>query len=85
MATSQDITIECPGCGSTYRARDEGNDLSLPDVTAAQTPSRTAPTATCPGCGHMLDLAELHADDDGVWRSAGRPEGFPPVPPHGAA
>ena len=66
------IQVECPKCGTTYddwyrpsiNLDLEGWDENDPDVKAYL---RQASTATCPSCGHTVELDVLVVRE-GVWR-----------------
>jgi hypothetical protein len=66
------ITVECPACGVTYEDWTRGSvnldleawDPADPEVAAYL---RECQTATCPSCGHVVELETLTAKG-GVWR-----------------
>jgi hypothetical protein len=71
------ITVACPACGARY------DDWHRPSINLALDPEladpaymREASTATCPACGHVveLDVLVVERTDDGgeVWRTAAR-------------
>ena len=62
----EEITINCPGCGTSYQTHyrasmnlglDDFNDDYIEDMS----------TGTCPECGHKVSLGSLVVRADGVW------------------
>jgi ribosomal protein S27AE len=61
------ITVECPRCGERY------HDFYLPSISLGlgedwtDEQIRVASSATCPACGHVVELDTLVVSGD-VWR-----------------
>jgi hypothetical protein len=71
----EEITVRCPRCAVEYRdwwrpsvnLDLEGWDPADPEVAAYL---RECETATCPSCGHVVELETLTISGD-VWRLSG--------------
>lgn len=60
------ITVECPSCGDRYEDWYRASiNLDLDDFDDDYV--RQATTATCPDCGHVVELVTLVVAG-GVWR-----------------
>ncbi len=62
----EEIRVECPRCATTFDDWTRGSinlDLDAFDDDYV----RRASTATCPSCGHVVELDALVVKD-GVWR-----------------
>jgi hypothetical protein len=62
----EEIRVECPRCATTFDDWTRGAiNLDLDDFDDDYV--RRASTATCPSCGHVVELDALVVKD-GVWR-----------------
>jgi endogenous inhibitor of DNA gyrase (YacG/DUF329 family) len=59
------ITVRCPACGETYEDWHR-RSLNLGLDTFDEHYIRHATTATCPSCGHVVELDALVVRDN-VW------------------
>lgn len=68
----EQVVVECPQCGRRYRDWFRASINADLDPELATDPEyvREASTATCPDCGHVVELAVLHVEGD-VWRFRG--------------
>ena len=65
----QQITLECPRCGERYEDWFRASlNLDLDDFSDEYV--REATSATCPRCGHIVELDSLVVRD-GIWRFGG--------------
>ncbi len=63
----KDIMVECPECGMIYLDWHRASiNLKLDDFDDDYIEEAT--TATCPYCGHKVDLGGLIVGKDGVWQ-----------------
>ena len=61
------ITVRCPGCQHEYEDWYRASmNLGMDDFDDDYI--RRASTATCPKCGHVVNLGVLVVDGEGVWR-----------------
>jgi large subunit ribosomal protein L7/L12 len=60
------ITFECPDCGERYEDWFRAS-LNLGIEHFSEEYIREATTATCPSCGHVVELDSLVIERD-VWR-----------------
>jgi ribosomal protein S27AE len=68
----EEIRVECPRCGTVFDDWKRGSiNLNLEDVDDDYT--RQASTATCPECGHVVELGTLVVRGD-VWETRVRGE-----------
>jgi endogenous inhibitor of DNA gyrase (YacG/DUF329 family) len=71
----EQIRVECPRCGATFEDWTRGSinldlegwDPANPEVAAYL---RECSTATCPSCGHVVELESLVVSGN-VWRFSG--------------
>ena len=65
------ITVEYPECSAVYGDWFRASmNLMLDDFDEDYIDE--ASSATCPNCGHRVDLDVLIIEEDGVWRSRDR-------------
>lgn len=64
------IRVECPKCRTVYDDwyRPSVNATLDPEMAADREYLREASTATCPGCGHVVEIGTLIVDLDGTHR-----------------
>ena len=72
MSRATEITVECPGCGTSYETRHGAlMHLGLEGLTGEYFEEKS--TAECPNCGYRVYRGSLAVGADGVWRFS--PEG----------
>ncbi len=60
------ITVVCPECGEAYKDWYRASiNLELDDFDDAYI--EEASTATCPSCGHKVEISNLIVERDGRW------------------
>jgi hypothetical protein len=62
----EEITIKCPVCKQVFQDWYRGSINLMMDPWATEEYIQQAQSATCPQCGHVVDLGGMTVSEDGT-------------------